>query len=367
MSVHKHGDGWQVKYRNENGQQRSGGTFKRKGDADATDAEIKRRRRLGPRLTRALVDRPGQTTLDQFVRKEFREYMAGRPRKTREQYQWALENHLGELVPLPLYALDVPTLAAHQAMLLENGRSAHTVRTVITLLGGVLQLATEYGLMPNNANPVRSLRKVPADPKDDVEPLNPFELEQVIAALTGRGRIIAVLGGQLGLSPIEIRQIPWGAWNDDKLTIPAAKTKRQRARTRVIDVPQITASELRRWRLESGAGQRLRDPRPIIGEITVCAFKQWGTRTLKPIMQQIAGIPGSAYTLRHSHASALHYCGYTPAAAAKRMGHSVSMHWAHYARVVEALERQPHYDNLDALLTAARAGVPITFPSALEK
>lgn len=365
MSVHKRGRSWQVKWRDETGAQRSR-TFKLKGDAVAFDDEIARRRRLGPRLARQLVDRPEAMTLDQFVRTGFRVAVASRPRKTREKYQWALDHHLQELLDLPLYALDVPTLKAHQTFLLEHEqrpRTASTVREAMTALSGILSAAVDDGLI--DTNPVRSLRKVQLDPREEIVPLSPVQLEQVILSLTGRGRIIAVLAGHLGLSPIEVRLAPWDNMSAGRLLIGARGTKRQRARPRVIDVPAITQSELRRWRLESGTGAH--GTGPMVGSITTHALKQWGTRTLKPLLRDVAGLDGSLYTLRHSHASALHYCGHTVPSAARRLGHSPTMHTTHYAHVIDQLEGQPKFDGLDALLGWARgSAVPITFPEADE-
>ncbi len=51
-------------------------------------------------------------------------------------------------------------------------------------LSGILQLATEHGVIP--ANPARSVRKVPAERKPPKWPLAPAELEAVIAAFSGQ-------------------------------------------------------------------------------------------------------------------------------------------------------------------------------------
>ena len=56
-------------------------------------------------------------------------------------------------------------------------------------------------------------------------------------------------------------------------------------------------------------------------------------------------------TLRHSHASALHYAGFTPPEA---VGHGLPLHWKTYAHVIETLSGQ-RYPDLDALISAARA------------
>jgi hypothetical protein len=50
----------------------------------------------------------------------------------------------------------------------------------------------------------------------------------------------------------------------------------------------------------------------------------------------------------------LHYAGYTIPEAARRMGHAATLHLATYAHVIDALG-DTRYDNLDALIAAARA------------
>ena len=80
------------------------------------------------------------------------------------------------------------------------------------------------------------------------------------------------------------------------------------------------------------------------------------TKRLRPTIAKI--LPGfedaTTYTLRHSHASALHYASYTPAEAAARMGHGLGLHWQTYAHVIESMAGE-RYADLDALIAAARA------------
>src|SRR5215218_3363438 len=219
MSVHKRGARWQVKWR-VGGRQRSR-TFDLKGDADTFERELRRRAQLGPALVREL-DR-GTLTLEEFVRTGFRTHAVTLAPATRKQYAWALEHHLGELLEEPLAAIDVPLLAAHQQHLLANGRSANTVREALTRLSGILQIAVEHGHIPGNA--ARAVRKIPAEPRDEVRPLSPVELE--------------------------VRMVPWRNLTDDGLIVGRARTKRAAARTRVLALPAATALELKRWRLES--------------------------------------------------------------------------------------------------------------------
>jgi integrase len=60
-------------------------------------------------------------------------------------------------------------------------------------------------------------------------------------------------------------------------------------------------------------------------------------------------------TFRHSHASALHYRGWTPTGAARRLGHSGEVHMRIYAHVIDSLENRQRYTSLDELVAEARA------------
>ena len=59
------------------------------------------------------------------------------------------------------------------------------------------------------------------------------------------------------------------------------------------------------------------------------------------------------YTLRHSHASALHYCGWTVPDAADRLGNSPVVHMAIYAHAIKVTGAQ-RYRELDDLIVEAR-------------
>ena len=94
---------------------------------------------------------------------------------------------------------------------------------------------------------------------------------------------------------------------------------------------------------------------PIVGTMSANTMKLWNPRTFRPAVAEVArGFKNSVvYTLRHSHASALHYAGFTPAEAAARMGHGLDLHWKTYAHVVESISGK-RFEGLEALITAAR-------------
>jgi integrase len=347
MSIHREAKKWRVKYRLA-GKQRSR-TFDRKADAVTFDADIKRRRQLGPLLAIEL-DREA-ISLDAFVRGPWRTQAAMLAGPTRAKYAWALEKHLRELLDEPLVAIDVARMAEHQRQLLDRGATPNTVREVLARLSGIMQVAVEHGYLP--ANPVRALRKVPVEPSDEIRALSPVEVERLIAGLTGRDRAIAVLAGHLGLRPIEIRTAPGSAFDGKTFTVGRSRTKKTASRTRVIAVPDITARELKAWRLESG---RPGDDQPVIGAMSPNALKLWGRRHLSRGLR--------LYDLRHAHASALHYCGFTVPEAARRLGHGPGLHVETYAHAIDAISGT-RYDGLDALIAAARSELGFRQSSAV--
>ena len=356
MSVHEHGSGWQVKWRDADGRQR-GRSFRLKGDADLFDASVVRAKALGGTLLQELTDaQAGGMTLRAFVADEFKSHLAAKnlSRRTREQYEWALNLHLAELASEPLRALDVPRLNRHVQFLLGHPtkpRSAHTVRASMTALGGVLQVAVAHGHL--QGNPVRAMPKAKADPKPEIDPLSPVQVEAIIAALHGRYRIVAVLGGRVGLRPREIRLVEWDGFDGEYLRVGRQQTKRTAEHgARTIRLDSYTAHELKLWRLAGGRGTG-----PIVGEWSEYAMKMYWQRAGKPAARTATGRDDVIlYLLRHSHASALHYIdGITVPAAAKRMGHGPALHLQHYAHVVDALDGKPKFADLDALVASAQA------------
>lgn len=366
MSVHKRKHGqYQVKWRDHDGNQFSR-TFPRKGAADGFNDDVKIAKRQGPKALRLLVDADAQatTTLRYFVTHGFRTHAATVSQGTRDGYKQALTYHLQELLDLPLDEIDVPRLMEHQAYLLATPRPAgggkpvtgnrtpETVRKAFDCLSGIMQVAVEHGLI--SGNPVRSMTKVKRPVRAPVVPFAPTDLEAVLGALEGRDRIVGILMGYFGLRPLEALLVPWGELRGDTLTIRADLTKSTAAFPRTITGPASAARELRRIRMEAGVPA---DDQPIIGDVGPGYLHQWGPRVLKPTVKRVIGRTAgvSPYLLRHTHASLLHYCGYTVPSAAKRMGHSQAEHMATYAHVIDQLEGQPRFADLDALLAAVRS------------
>ena len=65
-------------------------------------------------------------------------------------------------------------------------------------------------------------------------------------------------------------------------------------------------------------------------------MKCWGRGTLRTAVNAATGhIDVTLYTLRHTHASACHYAGFTIPEAARRLGHGAGLHVETYAHVIE--------------------------------
>ena len=348
MSVQKRPDGkWQVRWRDGSGRQLAR-NFDRKSVAERFEADVKLRRR-NPRLA-AELDRE-RLTLKQYVDGPFRAHAATLAQPTRDKYRWALEKHLAPLAHDPLLAIDAIRIAETQRDMLDAGATPATVREVLTRLSGVLQTAVGQGIIP--VNYARAVRKVPAEPSEEVRALAPAELEQLIDQAAGRERAIVLLGGRLGLRPGELRLAPWTSIDAGTFTLSRTVAKRTASRTRVLELDAYTVRALKEWQLQAG---RPHGDQPIIGDMTANALKLWGARWLRPRVAELTAgriDDATVKTLRHSHASALHYAGYTVPEAARRMGHGPGVHIDTYAHVIDAMSGTRH-DGLDELYTAAR-------------
>lgn len=339
MSVHKRPyKTWQVRYRDANDVQRAT-TFDTKAQAVQFDAEMKLRRRH-PRL--AAQERAERMTLKQYVEGPWRTHSATFTKPTRDKYRWALEKHLADLAHEKLVAIDVERVSDVQVKMLDAGATASTVREVLAKLAAIFEVAISQGYLAPGANPVKAIRKPPAKPRDEPNILAPAALEEHIAKLSGRDRVIAILGGRGGLSPKEVRLVRWADFDGERITVGASRTKNSRARTRKVLLDQLSRQQLKEWRLAAG---RPADSEPIIGEVTHDEFRRWH-RHLPNGMRLT--------DLRHSHASALHHTKMSQPAILGRLGHGFQAHWRHYAHIIDSIDETQRYDDLEALYAAAR-------------
>ena len=94
--------------------------------------------------------------------------------------------------------------------------------------------------------------------------------------------------------------------------------------------------------------------------MTQNAMKLWARRVLRTAGTDATGRGDvTPYTLRHTHASALHYAGFTIPEAAGRLGHGAGLHVETYAHVIDALDGKRYTRPGRAHRRRAhRAGVP---------
>ena len=186
-------------------------------------------------------------------------------------------------------------------------------------------------------------------------PLAPVEMEAIIAAFTGRDRIIALLLGHCGLRPIEARPGPVG-----------------RAARRHADHPGRPDQAHGRLRPDHHRARRDACASCAAGGWSPACpatmsrssarwphrrFYDWGRTELKPPSRRRSAARDGVtpYLLRHTHACVAALLRVHAPGAAERMGHAATEHLSTYAHVVKALEGQPHHADLDALIAAARA------------
>jgi integrase len=349
MSVHQQGPNHYKVHWKEGARQRSR-TFRGPGSRDAADtfdAKIKLDKALGVDLSRDL-DR-AHLTLDDFIRGVWADHADGFAAKTRRDYRWVLTHHMGTLPDERLRVIDTPMITRHVRKLRAAGLSTNTALEVLAKIGAILEVAVGEGLI--DYNPVRSMKKPRRDPRQLVVRFEPIEVDALIAATTGRDRAIMVLGGWLGLRPIEIRLAPWARLHDGRFTIEQEDTKPS-AKPRTITVPAAAAHALREWRLEAG---RPGDDEPIIG-LDARQMNYWNTTLKRVVGDTLNGARDgklTTYSLRHSHASMLHYAGFSTPRAAERMGHTAVEHLHTYARVLDGLGDQ-RWPDLDTLIAATR-------------
>jgi integrase len=198
---------WRVRWR-EGGRNRSK-VLGRKRDAEAFDAELKRRRRTGEI---AHLD-AGKETLAQFGEDWWRLYAEPNLAATTLQVYAAMWDAyvLPQLGSLSLREL-TPTVVNRFRLELEaTGVGRGAIAKTLTLLQGVLQRACEWERLASN--PVRAVRKPRPAQRRSVTPLAPETVEQMRFWLLHRdlmrdATLVSVLA-YAGLRPGEALALTW--------------------------------------------------------------------------------------------------------------------------------------------------------------
>lgn len=318
---------WRVRWR-EAGRNRSK-VLGRKRDAEAFDAELRRRKRTGEI---ALLD-AGKESLATFGEDWWRLYaepnLAATTLKTyATMWDAYVLPHLGSR---PLRDLTPTVINRFRLELEARGVGRMSIAKTMTLLQGVLQRACEWKRLASN--PVRAVRKPRPAPRRSVTPLSPETVEQMRLWLLNRQLVRdATLVSELayaGRRPGEAFALTWGNVRERTLLIEAAvslgavaETKTRRRRTVRTLAP--LAQDLAGWRLRAG--------RPPDAALLCPAhdgkpwspddWKNWRRRVFRPAAAT-AGVPDARpYDLRHSFVSLLIAEGHNIVEVARQAGHS---------------------------------------------
>jgi integrase len=191
-------------------------------DAEAFDAEVKRRKRLGEL---AVMD-AGRERLDDYVTGTWVRSHAAHL-APRQNYASSYDRHISpRLGYVPLREIDAETIAAFQGELVRSGVGSHAIRKAMTLLGAILQRAAEGRRIPYK--PQRVVRKVRVPLGTEVRPLAPIRVEAMRAAAELRDATIVSVLAYSGLRPGELRELRWRHVRERTLLVNAAKTGRRR-------------------------------------------------------------------------------------------------------------------------------------------
>lgn len=344
---------WRVRWRDSRGQNRSR-VLGRKRDAEAFDAEIRRRTRMGEL---AALD-GGRETLDDFVAGTWSRAHAAhlRPR-TRQTYASTYDRHISpRLGGLRLNEIDPEVIATFQGDLIRGGVGPHAIRKAMSLLGGILQRAAESQRIA--FNPQRVVRKARLPRSAEVRPLAPVSVEALRAVLPPRDATVISVLAYAGLRPGELRGLRWQHVGERTLLVAAEKTAARRS-VRLLGPLRADLEDFHAAATAPADNDYLF---PAIGgrAWSANAFEKWRRRVFMPALEKAGVERARPYDLRHSFASLLLHEGRSVIYVARQLGHGAELTMRVYGHVIEELDDRPQLPAEDAIgearqATAARA------------
>lgn len=344
----KGGAVWRVRWRDQLGRHRSH-VLGRKRDAEAFDAEIKRRKRTAEL---ASMD-AGRETLDEYVTGAWaKAHAAHLAPRTRRTYANTYDRHIApRLGFVPLRDLDPEVIAAFQGDLIRADVGPHAIRKAMTLLGAILQRAAEAKRIPHN--PQRVVRKARLPLAPEVRPLAPVTVEAMRRAADLRDAMILAVLAYAGLRPGELRELRWRQVGERTLLVDAEKTHRRRT----VRLLAPLHTDLAEWRGACGSPPESARVFPdAAGQLwTANAFEKWRQRRFVKLITAVGIGRARPYDLRHSFASLLLHEGRDIIYVARQLGHGAEMTMRTYGHVIEELEDRPQLPAEDAIREAREA------------
>lgn len=344
---------YRVRWRDQQGRNRSR-VLGRKRDADAFDAEIKRRKRTGDL---AVMD-AGRETLEEYVVGTWvKAHAAHLAPKTRQTYAHTYDLHIGpRLGAVALRDIDPEVIAGFQGDLLSAQLGPHAIRKAMTLLGGILQRAAEAQRIPYN--PQRVVRKARLPQSPEVRPLAPVTVEGIRRAADLRDATIVSVLAYAGLRPGELRIARWRDLGEKTILVNAEKTGARRT----VRLLAPLAEDLSEWR---GASETADDDMVIFPSEhgqpwSANGFEKWRRRRFLKLLAAVGIERARPYDLRHSFASLLLHEGRDVIYVARQLGHGAELTLRTYGHVIDELEDTPRLSAEEAIRLARNGTGKVT-------
>lgn len=333
--------------RHPNGGPHSHVTGSRKRDAEAVDAEIRRRKRLGEVIE---LEQPKPPLLHEFVTETWwpNYAMVELAHKTRLDYASAwnvnIRPVLGGVRLTDIGRSHIDGLRAHMN---RKGLADLTQRHVIYLLQGIIGYAIELGLLVEN--PVTRVKKPPKQRKRRVRPLTPEAVEAIRAELPPHHAVKVSFMAYTGIRPVEWRKLEWADVSD---SVHVAREVAKNRKPRRVPLFEPVQLDLKEWRLASEQGRWL-FPNARGDQASSHVYNRWAERVFSPAAKR-AGIECVPYDLRHSFVSLLIQAGYQILEVARLAGHLPQETLGTYGHLFEEYDPTEQVDPT-ALIQEARA------------
>lgn len=357
----KGGAVWRVRWRE--GEDERSQVIGKKRDAEAFDAEIKRRKRLGqlPNMD------AGKLTIADFARNEWWPLyvVPNLAARTQTGYAAVFDKHLLPRVGGMALRDVTPKVVARLRVELEaSGAGPAVTRKALVILQGVFRAAVEWGHV--QSNPVAGTHKPSGKRLHSVVPPPPMTVERIRRALLARGQmrdatLISVLAYG-GLRPQEALALRWGDVRERTLLVERAQSdgtlkRTKTGQTRTVRLLAPLASDLLEWRMASGrpASDALVFPTRDGGLWRDHDWRNWRRRTFEVTVTATGAPKMRPYDLRHAFCSLLLHEGQTVVEVARQAGHAPTMTLSTYAHVMAEIEEGERV-SAEAAIRAAREG-----------
>jgi integrase len=339
VSVEHRGGQWRVRFRDEQGRNRSR-TFTREGAAWKFDERVRELKALG-QLER-LDERPrGLQTVGEWAAHWWETYAEPKlADATLDLYTLQLTLRI---IPrwgsTQLRDLDAAQIERWVAQLAKQGTGNSTILNTLAVMSGMLKRAERDGEI--DRNPIPLVAKPPSAPQREPVLITPLQVERIRAWLLAhrpadvalRDATLVSLLAYAGPRPeSEAIVLPWGDVGDLSIRFVATKHGRGTRKPRDTKLLAPLAQDLREWRMASGRPPLTATLFPGVAPGDL--WDTWRRSAFQPAARAV-GLPAGVRPrdLRSSFVSLLVYEGWNTAEVARQLGHSVHTCERNYLRI----------------------------------